>query len=258
MTDRHEWERDAVVWLAGRAAESGSSPPAAGDPRLVRATARFAAWRADAEREADAARFAQRVRRTMAVMGASVRRIDRAPELVPPARPGPLAAMFAEARARGAAPLAELGVAAGTGRELFDEPCDAWVTLPEGLPSSRYVALRVVGDSMTPLLHSGDVVLVDLDRQVPPGAVAVARHPDHGSVVKRLVRTGRRSLAAGLAQPGLPAARAAAGLRGPARSGRPALVRPLGQRRPAGETETCPRSVVRASSRARAESRALP
>ena len=63
------------------------------------------------------------------------------------------------------------------------------ITLPEGLPSSRYVALRVVGDSMTPLLHSGDVVLVDLDRQVPPGAVAVARHPDHGSVVKRLVRT---------------------------------------------------------------------
>jgi hypothetical protein len=192
MTDRHEWERDAVVWLAGRAVESGSAPSAAGPPnhpRLARAMARFEAWRAEAEREADAARFAQRVRRAMAVMGASVRRIDRAPELVSPDRPGPLAAMFAEARARGAAPLAELGVAAGTGRELFDEPCDAWVALPEGLPPSRYVALRVVGDSMTPLLHSGDVVLVDLDRPVSPGSVAVARLPDHGSVVKRLVRT---------------------------------------------------------------------
>lgn len=188
MTDRHEWERDAVVWLAGRAVESGSVPPPAGDPRLVRAMERFATWRADAEREAEAVRFAQRVRRTVAVIGASVQRIDQAPELVPPARPGPLAAMFVEARARGAAPLAELGVAAGTGRELFDEPCDAWVALPEGLPPSRYVALRVVGDSMIPLLHSGDVVLVDLDRPVPPGAVAVAHHPDHGSVVKRLVR----------------------------------------------------------------------
>ena len=186
MTDRHEWERDAVVWLAGRAVES--APPPAGDPRLVRAMARFATWRADAKREAEAVRFAQRVRRAVAVIGASVRRIDQAPELVPPDRPGPLAAMFAEARARGAAPLAELGVAAGTGRELFDEPCDAWVTLPDGLPAARYVALRVVGDSMTPLLHSGDVVLVDLDAAVPPGAIAVARHPDHGSVVKRVLR----------------------------------------------------------------------
>ena len=133
--------------------------------------ARFAVWRAEAGREADAARFAERVRRTVAAAGRGVRRIDHAPELVRPDAPGPLAAMFAAARNRGAAPLAELGVAAGTGRELFDEPCDAWVTLPDGLPAARYVALRVVGDSMTPLLHSGDVVLVDLDargrRRVP-------------------------------------------------------------------------------------------
>jgi hypothetical protein len=191
MTDRHEWERDAVVWLAGRAVEAGSEPPAAGAPgdlRLARAMARFAAWRGEAEREADAARFAQRVRRAVAATGGSVRRIDQSPELARPDRPGPLAAMLAAARARGAAPLAELGVAAGTGRELFDEPCDAWVALPEGLPAARYLALRVVGDSMTPLLHSDDVVLVDLDGAVPPGAVAVARHPEHGWVVKRVVR----------------------------------------------------------------------
>ncbi len=185
MTDRQEWERDAVVWLAGRAVEA-AGPPA--DPRLARAMARFAAWRAEAEREVDAAGFAQRVRRAVAATGRNVRRIDRAPELVPPERPGPIAAMFSAARARGAAPLAELGVAAGTGRELFDEPCEAWVALPDGLPAARYVALRVVGDSMTPLLHSEDVVLVDLDGAVSPGAVAVARHPDHGSVVKRVVR----------------------------------------------------------------------
>lgn len=191
MTDRHEWERDAVVWLAGRAIEAGSESRAAdppGDSRLARAMARFAAWRAEAEREAEAARFAQRVRRAMVAAGRRVRRVDHAPELVRPDRPGPLAAMLAAARAQGAAPLAELGVAAGTGRELFDEPCDAWVALPEGLPAARYVALRVVGDSMTPLLHSGDVVLVELDGAVLPGAVAVARHPDHGSVVKRVVR----------------------------------------------------------------------
>jgi phage repressor protein C with HTH and peptisase S24 domain len=68
------------------------------------------------------------------------------------------------------------------------------VTRPDGLPAARYVALRVVGDSMTPLLHSGDVVLVDLDAVVPPGAIAVARHPDHGSVVKRVLRAGGGAL----------------------------------------------------------------
>jgi Peptidase S24-like len=186
MSDRHEWERDAAVWLVGRAIEAALDG-SGDDPRLAGAMARFAAWRAEAGREADAARFAERVRRTVAAAGRSVRRIDRAPELVRPDAPGPLAAMVAAARTRGAAPLAELGVAAGTGRELFDEPCDVWVTLPDGLPAARYVALRVVGDSMTPLLHSGDVVLVDLDAGVPAGAIAVARHPDHGSVVKRVL-----------------------------------------------------------------------
>jgi Peptidase S24-like len=194
MSDRQEWERDAVVWLAGRTIEAAMGGTTDGtarppdDPRLARAMARFAVWCTEAGREADAGRFAERVRRTLAAAGRSVRRIDHAPELVRPDAPGPLAAMFAAARHLGAAPLAELGVAAGTGRELFDETCDTWVALPDGLPAARYVALRVVGDSMTPLLHSGDVVLVDLDAAVPPGAIAVGRHPDHGSVVKRVLR----------------------------------------------------------------------
>ena len=87
MSDRHEWERDAVVWLAGRAIEAamgGVADGAAGppdDPRLARAMARFAVWRAETAREADAARFAERVRRTVAAAGRSVRRIDQAPEL---------------------------------------------------------------------------------------------------------------------------------------------------------------------------------
>ena len=47
---------------------------------------------------------------------------------------------------------------------------------------------------MIPLLHSGDLVLLDLDGPVPPGAVAVARHPEHGYVVKRVERRGGRAL----------------------------------------------------------------
>ncbi|MBA3497409.1 MAG: S24 family peptidase, partial [Gemmatimonadales bacterium] len=103
---------------------------------------------------------------------------------------GLLAPMIVAAREVHAAPLVELGVAAGTGRELLDEPCDAWVALPADLRPSRYLALRVIGDSMTPLLHSEDVVLVDLDLAVRPGAVAVVRHPEHGYVVKRVARAG--------------------------------------------------------------------
>jgi SOS-response transcriptional repressor LexA len=42
---------------------------------------------------------------------------------------------------------------------------------------------------MIPLLHSGDVVLVDLDLAPRPGAVAVAHHPQYGYVVKRVARS---------------------------------------------------------------------
>jgi phage repressor protein C with HTH and peptisase S24 domain len=187
MTDRNEWERDAVAWLAGRWIE-GKAASAPFNPCLERAAAGFRAWRAAADREAEAERFARRVTRRVAALGRGVRRVEHAPEAVRATVAGPLACVVAAARGTGAAPLAELGVAAGSGRELFDEPCDTWVALPPELPPSRYVALRVVGDSMTPLLHSEDVVLVDLDGTVPPGVVAVAHHPEHGYVVKRVSR----------------------------------------------------------------------
>jgi SOS-response transcriptional repressor LexA len=168
MSERNEWERDAVVWLAGRRLgerEDDRPQPHPG----------FEAWRAADDREGAAARFVERVRAALGTIARGVRRIDRWPEAI-------------QEDGAGAAPLIELGVAAGTGRELLEEPCDAWVALPSDLRGARHVALRVVGDSMTPLLHSGDVVLVDLDGSVAPGAVVVARHPEHGYVVKRAGR----------------------------------------------------------------------
>jgi SOS-response transcriptional repressor LexA len=173
MSERNEWERDTVVWLAGRHIQARGAAGPGCHPG-------FDAWRAAAEREAAAARFAERVRARVASAGRGIRLIDRPPE--------PVHAETALASTLGAAPLVELGVAAGTGRELLEEPCEAWVALPPGVPSGRYVALRVVGDSMTPLLHSGDVVLVDLDGTAATGGVVVARHPDHGYVVKRVGR----------------------------------------------------------------------
>ena len=50
MSDRHEWERDAVVWITGRAIEEATGGMADGvvtgppdNPRLARAMSHFAA-----------------------------------------------------------------------------------------------------------------------------------------------------------------------------------------------------------------------
>ncbi len=91
------------------------------------------------------------------------------------------------------APLIELAVAAGAGRELWDQECESWVDVPAEMPSGRYVALRVAGDSMTPLLHSGDTVLVKLGGDVARDTVVVARCDD-GYVVKRVGRIARQDM----------------------------------------------------------------
>lgn len=80
--------------------------------------------------------------------------------------------------------LGSNAVAAGVGRELWDEPCDTWLELPEAIPPGNQIALPVTGDSMEPVLVDGDGIIVDLDARVRTGSVVVARHPDHGYVVK--------------------------------------------------------------------------
>ena len=78
------------------------------------------------------------------------------------------------------APRIELGVAAGVGRDLWDEPCDSWIELPVDMPSGRYIGLGVNGDSMEPLMHTGDTILVRVGSEVQPNTVIVARHPEDG------------------------------------------------------------------------------
>lgn len=92
------------------------------------------------------------------------------------------------------APLVDLPVAAGEGREIWDEECDTWIELPRELPSSRYIALRVAGDSMLPLLEPRDVILVQLDTMPDSGDLVVARRPDEGYVVKCAGRVLSREL----------------------------------------------------------------
>jgi SOS-response transcriptional repressor LexA len=84
------------------------------------------------------------------------------------------------------ATMLDLAVAAGGGRELWDEPCDRWLELPEDVPSGRYVALRVAGDSMAPVLGPREVILIELDAIPRVDDLIVARLPDQSHVVKRV------------------------------------------------------------------------
>jgi len=108
---------------------------------------------------------------------------------------GSIAIVAERAAAARCAPwLDSLAVAAGVGRELWDEPCDRWVELPSEVPSGRYIALGVAGDSMLPHLREGDVIIVDPRRRVTRDALVVARRPDDGYVVKYVSRLTRPAL----------------------------------------------------------------
>jgi SOS-response transcriptional repressor LexA len=123
-----------------------------------------------------------------------VRRAIHAPATREAAGHGSPAQVLECARAARATPVIDVGVAAGVGRELWDETPDQWVELPPNVPDDRYVALRIVGESMAPVMHTGDVILVRVGPDVKVDTVVVARHPDDGYVCKRVSRVRRRSI----------------------------------------------------------------
>jgi len=201
-------ECDALVWLAGQAPPP-VLPSDIGDPVLARAQECFWEWlgreaaaRQDAASRARTGESASTIARRVGSHAKPVRVlcIDHPPPEIAAPIEGPIVGVLDHARRLRAAPLVELGVAAGVGRTLWDEPAESWVRVPAdaGLPDRRYVALRIVGDSMIPLLHSGDVVLVDLDGEVTTGAVIVARAAADGGtegyVVKRVSGTTASTL----------------------------------------------------------------
>ncbi len=95
----------------------------------------------------------------------------------------------------GCAPWVEsLAVAAGAGREIWDEPCEQWVELPDIASGGQHIALSVAGDSMTPWLRNGDVLLINTQRPVARDCVVVARRGENGYVVKHVTRCGKVSL----------------------------------------------------------------
>lgn len=172
-----ERDIDSLIALAAPRAELVTAP----DPRFIEWQA--AELRDRSRRSEDDGDVVSRARRLAAhALGLrhAVRCIDRMPTTL--GVPAEAASDLATA------PRFDLGIAAGAGRALWDEPCDSWVSIPEELPRGRYVALTVKGDSMLPLLHSGDVVLVKLGPEIVRDTVVVARRPDDGYVVKRVGR----------------------------------------------------------------------
>ena len=187
----HERDADRLVRLLGARALTSVDPESEAGARFHEWWARdLRAGTARAELDAAAESFEARMRARVVAKEHRVRIAERAPSFRTPATEGSVSSMVADARARGCAPVLDLGVAAGMGRDLWDEPCTSWVELPEDVQAGQHVALRVRGDSMEPLLHAGDTILIKLDPELRRGAVVVARRPDDGYVVKRVSRVG--------------------------------------------------------------------
>ena len=198
VDDLRERQADAVFRLAARKAFDDLDPS---DPQ----NAGFFEWYARdlrarqtpgqrAAMERRAAAFADRMTRRWAEERLGIR--DRA--VTPMIQRAPLSATAAQALDLTArlpkAPYLDMAVAAGAGRELWDEECTEWLDVPDDVPPGRHLALRVAGESMTPFLHEGDTILVKIGPELVPGSVVVARRPDDGYVVKRVGRVRARSV----------------------------------------------------------------
>jgi SOS-response transcriptional repressor LexA len=137
---------------------------------------------------------AARMRAKVEAARLKVRLVSGQPQTERPALGGMVAQVLGEASAVRSAPRLDLGVAAGAGRDLWDESCEVWVRVPDDAPAGQYVSLSVVGESMDPLLHTGDSVLVRVDPNVVRDTVVLARLPEGGYVVKRVGKMTRTRL----------------------------------------------------------------
>ena len=108
--------------------------------------------------------------------------------------PAPLGQCVEAGVASGRVASIDFRAAAGVGREIWEEPCTETIERPQGVGAGRYLALRIAGESMSPLMHDGDTVLVKLGPAVASDTVVVARRPDDGYVVKRVGRLSREAI----------------------------------------------------------------
>ena len=194
---REEWIAGQLVHLAAGAGMRRSTSPLYTDERFVAWLDGDLAERAhpaEGWSEAEIAAAVARLRARVAAARLGVREGAGRVREEPPAVRGTVGQTLDDADAARSAPRLQQAIAAGAGRELWDDECESWVKLPPGLPTGRYVALTVAGESMVPLFHPGDVVLVKLGPAVARDTVVVARVPDQGYVIKRVGRVTRGRL----------------------------------------------------------------
>jgi SOS-response transcriptional repressor LexA len=190
MTQTDEQALDHMMRLVGREVERRDDELRWQDEPLLR-------WLADdlqaglalAERERDeaaAAAFAHALHERRAADRARERFPARELRYREAAVIAPIADAVVMAGAARCAAVLDLAAAAGAGRELWDDPCDTWLELPPDLPNGKHVSIRVEGDSMEPVLKSGDLILVKLDAVPVVDDLVLARRPNAGFVVKRV------------------------------------------------------------------------
>jgi SOS-response transcriptional repressor LexA len=131
---------------------------------------------------------AARIHAMVCARSCKVRQSVGDPPLRPASTVGTIPQILEEAVASRTAPQLDLSAAAGAGRDLWDEPCDSSVELPHYMPRGRYLAVRIKGESMIPLFHTGDTLLISLDTPIERGRVVLARMPDGGYAAKQVGR----------------------------------------------------------------------
>jgi SOS-response transcriptional repressor LexA len=200
MTQRGVHLADEVLRLIGAELERQRDDLTCTDEQsLTRFAHELRAGASGAERERDERLADAFVRRIAARLAA--RRVEvRLPRRELRYRRAPMIATVAQsigaATEERCATLLDLAAAAGAGRALWDEPCDSWLELPDDAVDGRHIAIRVDGDSMTPVLMSRDIILVKLDATPAIDDLVVDRLPDDVFVVKQLtsMRGGRLEL----------------------------------------------------------------
>ncbi|HEY7409075.1 MAG TPA: S24 family peptidase [Gemmatimonadaceae bacterium] len=210
--DLLEARSDPLIDLVGYAERYRPSSPAYDDARFLRWIARDRReWAHDPELLESKELLALRNRIVAtahaARLGVSV--IGSTPERERFDVAAPVGAVIVDMERSRRAAVCDLAIAAGPGRELWDVEVDSCIPLPDDLPRGKYLALTVRGDSMEPLIHTGDVVLVRVGDKLVRDTVVVARDIDGGYVVKKVGRIRAKSIELESLNPVYPAMRIA-------------------------------------------------
>jgi SOS-response transcriptional repressor LexA len=192
-----ESRSDPLIDLIGYAERYRPSSPAYEDPRFVRWVARDRReWARDPELlpPDEIVALRNRILETVHARQLGVRAIAAAPERRAFVARASLGDVMLEMERDHRAVVCDLAIAAGPGRQLWDVEVDSCIPLSADIPRGKYLALTVRGDSMEPLIHTGDTVLVRVGDKLARDTVVVARDIDGGYVVKKIARVRSRSI----------------------------------------------------------------